>query len=255
MVPNFIQPFEKDLKEYEREFVRIIATPSAQHPLKDGLSTTQSKFLGEPFFPENKEYPVDRKGKPMIMLAQLNFSEIPPLRDFPTKGLLQLFISSNNWYDEDATVIYHHSDDLMGSRLTNFSFLSEEDYEESPVYRPHRLSFALEIDNGGSEDCQFDFDFGGLGFWEFSEHLSEEEQAAMNSYFDASGHKIGGYAEFTQTDPRDYDSEKRDDIQLLQIDTDEQILFGDAGLGHVFISKKALQEKNFSRAYFYWDCC
>ena len=54
----------------------------------------------------------------------------------------------------------------------------------------------------------------------------------MNSYFDASGHKIGSYAEFTQTDPRDYDCEKRADVQLLQIDPDEQIMFGDAGLGH-----------------------
>lgn len=47
--------------------------------------------------------------------------------------------------------MYHNSEDLKDTRLTDFSFLSETDYEESPVYRPHRLSFAVEIDKGAQK--------------------------------------------------------------------------------------------------------
>ena len=35
---------------------------------------------------------------------------------------------------------------------------------------------------------------------------------------------------------------------------DEHIMFGDSGYGHVFISKKDLVQKDFSKAYFYFDC-
>lgn len=63
------------------------------------------------------------------------------------------------------------------------------------------------------------------------------------------------YAEFTQSDPRDYNIEQRNDIQVLQIDVDDYIMFGDSGLGHIFISQENLIKKDFSKAYFYWDCC
>ncbi|MEL7119724.1 MAG: DUF1963 domain-containing protein, partial [Bacteroidota bacterium] len=89
----------------------------------------------------------------------------------------------------------------------------------------------------------------------FITKLKENEQEVLRQYFDGAGHKIGGYAEFTQTDPRSYSLESRFDIQLLQIDMDEQIMFEDSGIGHVFIHPDDLAKKDFSKAYFYWDCC
>ncbi|WP_083325969.1 DUF1963 domain-containing protein [Hymenobacter coccineus] len=44
-------------------------------------------------------------------------------------------------------------------------------------------------------------------------------------------------------------------MQLLQLDSDEQIRFGDSSLAHLFISPDALRERRFDQAYFYWDCC
>jgi uncharacterized protein YwqG len=44
-------------------------------------------------------------------------------------------------------------------------------------------------------------------------------------------------------------------VLLLQIDTDEQIMFGDSGVANVFISPEALRNKQFDQAYFHWDCC
>ena len=36
---------------------------------------TDSKIGGLPYWPANKEYPVDRQGKPMLMLMQVNCAQ------------------------------------------------------------------------------------------------------------------------------------------------------------------------------------
>ncbi len=255
MIPEFLKIFESDLKKYKREFVRINAKPRKEKLLEDNLDLKDSKFLGKPFFPKVKEYPKDKKGKPMIMIAQLNFEQIPQIAPFPKNGVLQLFLSSTDWYEEDSAIIYHSIEDLNKESINDFSFITKRDYDEIPIYKLHQLSFKKEIDNGGSEDTQFDYLFNEDNYWDFIENLNEEQEIQFAEYFNASGHKIGGYAEFTQSDPRDYDMNRREDIQILQIDVDKHIMFGDSGLGHVFINREDLIKKDFSNAYFYWDCC
>ncbi|MFP4846663.1 YwqG family protein [Winogradskyella sp. PE311] len=255
MIPEFLKNFEPDLKKYEREFIRIKAKPRKEKLLEDNLNLKESKFLGKPFFPLDKEYPKDENGKSMIMVAQLNFEQIPELDSFPKNGILQLFLSATDWYQEDFAIIYHTVEELSKEPLNDFSFITEKDYEEMPVFKLHQLSFEKGIDKGGSEDSQFDYLFNGIDYWDFTEKLTEQQEELFGKYFDATGHKIGGYAEFTQSDPRDYNADQRDDIQVLQIDVDDQIMFGDSGLGHIFISKENLIKKDFTKAYFYWDCC
>tara|TARA_B110000116_G_scaffold210856_1_gene186642 strand:+ start:133 stop:900 length:768 start_codon:yes stop_codon:yes gene_type:complete len=254
MIPEFLKKFELDLKKYEREFVRIKAKPLKEKLLVDNLNLKESKFLGKPFFPLDKEYPKDENGKPMIMVAQLNFEQIPELDSFPKNGILQLFLSVTDWCQEDFAIIYHTVEELSKEPINDFSFITEKDYEEMPVFKLHQLSFEKGIDRGGSEDSQFDYLFNGNDYWDFTEKLTEQQEELFGKYFDAVGHKIGGYAEFTQSDPRDYKADQRDDIQVLQIDVDNQIMFGDSGLGHIFISKENLIKKDFTKAYFYWDC-
>ncbi|MGY3795154.1 YwqG family protein [uncultured Aquimarina sp.] len=255
MIPDFLKKFESDLKKYEREFVRIIAKPQKEKPLEDNLDLKDNKFLGIPFFPINKEYPKDQNGKPMIMIAQLNFEQIPELDLFPKNGILQLFLSPSDWYLDGSAIVYHTFEELTKETLSDFSFIQEKDYDEMPVFKLHRLSFEKGIDKGASEDSQFDYLFDDMDYWDFTENLTEEKEKQFGEYFDAMGHKIGGYAEFTQSDPRDCNDGQSDDIQVLQIDVDDHIMFGDSGIGHIFIDKESLLEKDFSKAYFYWDCC
>jgi uncharacterized protein YwqG len=255
MIPDFLKEFESDLKKYERAFIRIYAKPTKENLLEDNLDLKCSKFLGKPFFPISKNYPKDEKGKPMIMVAQLNFDEIPELEYFPKEGILQLFFSTTDWYEDDSKIVYHSKEELSKQPMTDFSFLSDKDYDEMPVFKIHKLSFEKGIDRGGSEDYQFDYVFNGQNYWDFAENLTAEQHKVFNSYFNAGGHKIGGYAEFTQGDPRDYNPKQMDDIQVLQIDVDDHIMFGDSGIGHIFISKEDLIQKDFTKAYFYWDCC
>lgn len=256
-IPDVLKPFSAHLLELQKPYISIKAKP-LNYPLdKDPLDPKQSKFLGKPFIPEDMQYPMDKQGDPMVMIAQINFSEIPPLEGFPTEGILQLYFSSTEWWGNsgEEKIIYLDSNDLQKTAKTDLPTFSTECYEELPIWKIHQLTFVQAMDTGSSEDSQCAFDFNGLGYWDFEETLSEKDQEIFNEYFTSEGHKISGYAYFTQGDPRDYEKEKIDDIHLLQIDSDDEIMFGDSGIGHIFISPENLKNKNFDKAYFYWDCC
>lgn len=251
MIPKFLEEFKDKLKEFELETIKIQATPISDN---ENLTFTQSKFLGQPYLPTSTEYPKDKIGNPMILLAQINFSEIPHLENYPTDGILQFFISPKDWYDmDDYKILFHQT--IENEYQTDFSFLTEKLYEESPVYCEHKLAFEKVIEYGGYEDFRFDMDFNGESYYDYQDKLTDVQKIEMDNILDGIGHKIGGYAYFTQADIRDYNENLKEDILLLQIDTDEKIMFGDSGVGNLFINPKSLKEKDFSKAWFNWDCC
>lgn len=252
MIPTFLEEFKSEIEKFKLETVRITAIPNVN---KSPLSLKQSKFLGTPFFPIRLEYPKNKLGKPLIMWAQLNFEEIPDLINFPQKGILQFFLSPVFWGDireGDLRIFYHEN--LDQETITDFSFLEPELYEDSPIHIGHSLSFKKEVEYGSTEDIRFTPKFKGKTFYEFAESLTKEKKEELTKFFHICGHKLGGYAYFTQTDPRQYDRKMRDHLLLLQIDTDDKIMFGDAGVCNFFISKEDLRNKNFTNVYFYWDC-
>lgn len=255
-VPNVLKAFEAELVEAQREYVSIEAEPLDCKRTDDPLKLTQSKFLGLPFFPSDLDYPMDEYGKPMVLLVQINFSETPKLQGFPSGGVLQLFFSADGWWDMGSEkVIYHSEEDLKKTPIFDFSFIDAGLYDELPVSSIHKLSFKKAIDTGCSEDSQFSIMFGTKDYWDFEDDLNEEEQKEFDEYFSSTGHKIGGYGDFTQSDPRDYRPNQKNDIQLLQIDVDDYIMFGDSGVGHLFIRPGDLEARKFENAWFYWDCC
>ena len=256
-IPAVLNQFADELTNKQRPYVSIEATPLNCELDSDPLDLKQSKFLGNPFVPEDMAYPEDKHGNPLVLIAQINFSEVPELEGFPSDGILQLYFSSTEWWDMSGAekIIYLSSDELKKMPKTDFSFISVDSYKELPVWKIHKLRFKKSIDTGNSEDCQFSFNFGGKDYWDFEETLNERNKEAFDKYFSSEGHKIHGYGDFTQGDPRDYSEEQRNDVQILQIDVDDEIMFGDSGIGHVFISPESLACKDFDKAYFYWDCC
>jgi len=250
MIPEFLSEFKTQLEKYKLETIKIAATP-----LKNEESTSihSSKFLGKPYLPIGMEYPKDKENRPMILWAQINFSEIPVLEGYPRQGILQFFVSAE-WFDmDDYRVLFHENstEDFQ----TDFSFLTEEMYEESPIYCEHQLNFSKEIEYGSSEDFRFDMTFNGKDYWDFHEALTKNQKKEIEKIIDGTDHKIGGYAYFTQADVRDYNKELRQDLLLLQIDTDEEIMFGDSGVANFFINPEDLKNKRFEKAWFNWDCC
>lgn len=251
MIPTFLDEFKSEIEKYKLETVRISATKIAGNEI---LSLKQSKFLGKPFLPLDYKYPRTKDGTPMIMLAQINFGEIPLLDNYPTEGILQLFVSPAEWYDmKDYSILFHK--DSNQEFQTDFTFLTPNLYEESPINCEHKLTFKKETEYGGTEDFRFKMSFNGKDYYDYQTTLPKSQQEEMDKLFYTIGHKIGGYAYFTQSDPRDYDDKKKNDLLLLQIDTDDEIMFGDSGVANVFLNADDLKRKDFDRAYFNWDCC
>ncbi|MCC6369987.1 MAG: DUF1963 domain-containing protein [Bacteroidia bacterium] len=250
MIPEFLKAYEQEMFQQKLDTIRVKATPVLQ---AQSLPIKQSKFLGKPYLPVGQSYPKSRNGKPMIMLAQINFEETPLLENYPSKGILQLFVPALDLYGmEEFAVIFH--EDAEQECYTDFSFLSEELYQESPIAREHSLAFIKDIEYGGMSDFRFNMSFNGMSYGDFEETLTEAQQEEMSKLFDGTGHKIGGYAYFTQSDPRDYDEKLKNDVLLFQIDTDDEIMFGDSGVAHVFLNLEDLKNQNFEKAYFNWDC-
>jgi uncharacterized protein YwqG len=143
-MPKAFADHWQEIKPTALDYIEIKATPATD------IKRTESSFGSYPFIPVGFSYPVDKDGNPMIPLAQLNFSEIPPLKDYPAKGILQFYISDNDTYGIDFDdqfnpdsfkVIYIENPEALAID-PDTSFLDALiESENSPVYKPHRLSF------------------------------------------------------------------------------------------------------------------
>ena len=67
------------------------------------------------------------------------------------------------------------------------------------------------------------------------------------------GHKLGGYPDFTQSDPRRNPAEW---TLLLQLDSDPalKLMWGDVGTANFFIRPADLKKRDFSHVAYHWDC-
>ena len=68
-----------------------------------------------------------------------------------------------------------------------------------------------------------------------------------------AGHKLGGYPSFTQEDPRAERRYKKYDTLLLQLDSDDAVQWGDAGIASVFVAADALAAGDFGDVLFTSD--
>jgi uncharacterized protein YwqG len=252
MIPDFLAPFAPQLEQYKLESIKIKAAPLET----DRPASADSKFRGLPYLPLAIPYPVDEAGAPMLLLAQINLQDLPTNGMLPAKGLLQFYISAVDYFDMDLSkVLYIKPEQLETEIRKDYSFLSPNHYDDSPINCEHQLKFKRVIENGSTEDYRFNLKFDGLEGYEYAETLTENDEKLFEQFLDSDGHKLGGYASFTQEDPRQHQVAPNIDVQLLQIDVDEEIMFGDSGVAHFFIDEQALKEGRFEEAYFYWDCC
>jgi uncharacterized protein YwqG len=225
-----------------------------------------SKVGGQAWWPRAQPLPVDAQGRALTLLAQINFAELPePLTGYPTQGLLQFFIATG--------------DDFYGARLDsldsrreqrNFRVVYWPDLEVParllPVVqgqslpmdpaRPQRMHFVAVAERMSVADHRFDQRMG-QDLEALTERYAAEHGLDADSLFqavldlhDGAGHKLGGYPSFTQEDPRS----GGDDELLLQLDSDDALMWGDSGVANFFISPTALAARDFSRVAYNWDC-
>ena len=257
----------------------------------ENLSVFESKLGGVPYMPLDFEYPKGRggifEGRPLRLLAQLNFEKLPHIEKFPQKGILQFFCSDD---EEDSAyglnfdspieqdgfrVIYHENIITDESRLMpkesmpafadntgvfpfNGEFILEAEKPESCLIssEDHHFNdavFKLMGEISGRNITNFrEAEEAGFGddLWEKLYELRTFEQTC-----------IGGYPFFTQDDPRGYKEEIAGyDVLLFQCtsffgdDPADEIMWGDVGVANFFISESDLKNLDFSKVAYNWDC-
>lgn len=226
------------------------------------------------------DYPVDKNGNKLHLLAQINFDQFPVKQPLPQSGLLQFFIADDNDdvfgadFDHPDVqsgfrVVYHRTIDpsVTPEQVSALGVPTHADVECSPVFREVAVRMEKTVACMGLEDYKFE----GLAK-QLVKELFSEDVGDQNLYrylgsddFDylceqrqPIGHHLLGYPYFTQYDPRPEDSPY--DTLLFQVDSDmvdheDVTLWGDCGVANFFINRRDLENLDFSRVLYNWDCC
>ncbi len=260
-VDAFLAPYQAALDASRRPMHRITLAP-----FPDDVPTV-SKLGGRAWWPIDEAPPEDSKGNPLALLAQINFAELPPTPGYPDHGLLQFFVAGNDFYganfegalseaqltrQRDFRVVYWADLDQPSRVLP----VAAADYLPHAPAKPRRMSFHPGQERMSARDHRFEALIEGSTYARAEAHAeslgvhADDFVQAVFDRFDGAGHKIGGYPEFTQTDPR----ESGEFELLLQLDTDDQMMWGDSGVGGFFIRPADLARADFSRVLYSWDC-
>lgn len=273
------QRLEEDLSTAEIEalestiqpFIEIHATPSqsSQSP-----TVGQSRLGGFPDLPIGFEYP-QLKGKPAVLLAQINFAEVPPLEEFPEAGLLQLYLADQPLQEFDYRFDLRQQTDAAAlffpAPLDDFIPQSYNRPQFSNPFIPphHTLQFERQLAPAAPSDIEFadltialeNFEFFGENYetalGELAASDDENLIAALN-LLRGGGHKLGGYPGFLQGDPRqdifpttDLNLDEPFALLLRLISTRE---INVAGFHLYFLIKRSdLLRRDFSKVVFYFD--
>lgn len=251
----------------------------------DALALRQSKLGGLPYWPRDRAYP-SHENRPLTLLLQLNFADMPVLPGFPDRGILQWFFARDMLWGQDFgnpraqggfRIVYHQ--DILeddSALLRDFSFLVPPPQTlwqrltklvkptVAPPFRtPCAIRFAEQMQypslNG---DCTTYLKGDGAPDIHDGNFFEDEHQAFSEAYFEHFScdalNLVGGYPAFTQEDPRtDASLDARNDIQLVQLASAAQpeiMMWGDLGIAHLFIPADDLARRDFSRVLYCWDC-
>lgn len=289
MVEEDYNPSEKAVKIVEKikEMTGIPAIFIERKPNTVQPSLTDSKFGGLPYWDMQKEYPTDSKGKKMMLLAQINFSDLSAFdTELPKEGMLQFFITVDDDvfgmdFDDpvsqkDFRVVFHDivRQDVTEEQVQALDIVRAEEADDygTPIFHQAALSFRAGTDYMSSDIEGFSAvfvqavkavtgeDIDEENWYEYFEEDTDDD-SYMNEELSGLGHKMLGYPGFIQFDPREENKDLQCyDTLLLQIDSDmgedgeDYVLWGDCGVANLFINKEALIKRDFSNILYNWDC-
>ena len=252
-LPPELEPYRNAIEATAKPYLKIELTDNPH------LTWWQSKFGGLPYMPQNFDYPKSRDGEYLYLLAQINFTEVPHLEGLPEEGILQFYIASDGMYGCDLgnprqqdkfRVIYFEDVELNVTELvTDFSFLPQPEKYNLPLQGSSGLEFAIAFAPISGSDYQFEL---------FEDEEGDELFDLYWQKFEVPEHRLLGYPNFTQDDPRFFIKKGEPYILLLQINSDRQenidLMWGDLGIANFFIRYSDLIQLDFSRIIYNWDC-
>jgi uncharacterized protein YwqG len=247
-------------------FVDGLVLPAVDlRPVPGAPVTAAGSRLGGPvWLPAGEAWPLDREGRPLEFLAQLDFSDVPPLPDFPASGLIQVFVGRDDLFgcdfDDQAggdfLLRWHERLDGQG-RLVPPPPLDHES-ESSPwmdlAAREAGVALRGEpvLQRPTITDWRIDERWDGWlnrdGFTALEERLCEQEDGP------GPHHHIGGHPVFTQNDFREGAAFRDHDRCLLRLTSDAYLMWGDCGEAVFTLPADALRQRDWSRVAYNWDC-
>jgi uncharacterized protein YwqG len=256
-LPPELEVYRPKLLNTAMPFIRVEPQPAR------ATAPWESKIGGQPYRPKGTPWPKAPDGRELFFLAQLNFAEMPPLTGFPTEGIVEFYINDDDLYGMDFDdgenpdtfrVLYFPTVVREAAALENDAAYVERPYDLLP-HHPE-VSHPLRFSRGEEVAPATDFRFWQHFKPDFFQKFGEREWGVLDEFgrsVRAQGHKVGGYAYFTQDDPR----RPEDPMWLLfQLDSDEMmdLMWGDMGVAHFFIREQDLLARNFSKVLYDWDC-
>lgn len=283
--------FNEDIKKVVLDILEKNKKPMIKISLSDDKPNLfQSKFGGVPYLPKDMEVPKNKENKQLTLLAQINIEELPKNNIYPMEeGMLQFWVLNDDVLGLDYDthlgngfkVVYYKDIDKS---VTEEEILEKYNpYKDEDSYFPIEGEFSLsfKLTDGYFSDSNDDFreianremkkfhienkekyneilkaydDKEYLSYWDIWDILEEDKK--IGEILFESGHKIGGFPNFTQSDIREIGDYE---ILLLQIDSEgtekNEIMWGDCGIANFFIREKDLKELNFDKVIYNWDCC
>lgn len=251
----------KALSEKEKELCKQIIEKYEKETLKecvevfvcDGEPSFMDNHIGgTPYFPDGAPYPRTKSGEPMALLLQVNLEDFE-LDGFPQKGILEVFIDAKvGWPLEYKLFIFQKGyrqadyvpninlEDFIATKPLKIDFRKTSSHMPVSDYRAEDVLQRIAAEVTGDKNFINDIRYGNI--FELMEH--NHPKACL-----------GGYADFTQDDPR-YAEDNRD-FCLFKLDSllHESIYIGDCGILTVTISKENLIAGNVDEAVVDWDCC
>jgi uncharacterized protein YwqG len=226
---------------------------------RPAASDQASHAGGRPWLPAGVDWPKDLRGDPMAFLLQLNFSEIPPLPEFPDRGLLLFFIAADDRFGayadgdrDDICVIFVPDLAVAGVAVSTPLRMGQTPfYDPSAEAQGRSISFApiAQMRPWGSD---WRIDDKWPGWWarggdeSFAELVDDGDRVPPESY-------IGGNLLMIHGDPRSENGWRDLDRVLMRIGSGDAIQWGDVGVACFLIRRSDLAARNFTRVRFSWD--
>ncbi len=278
-VPAKLDEFQRALPSLARPAVLLRADPSQP----SGPAGTR---LGGPvWLPTGTAWPTGNDGRPLEFIAQVDFSALPALPDFPTAGLIQLFIGRDDVYGADFDWpargnfrLLFHPDGATGDgsmhappRLAQDGDADEDGYCCTPFSENAVRETGVPLVGKAAEIPPQPYDWPvdqlcrTLGIDSRADSVAPVLEAMESA--GPFGHHVGGHPAFTQWDYRHVrEGESVEpgkvgstafadlDVLLLQLTSDNGLCWGDVGEANVMIRRQDLLERRFERAIWWWDC-
>ena len=224
---------------------------------REPFGITDSHLGGIPYLPHDQSYPIGADGQTLWLCAQINFSQMPRMDEFPDSGILQIFLSEFNY--DGGFGLYSETDGTIQRQWRLLYYpsvdetVTEEEcrgkmpcpWEDGPEWRTPEIPLKMiflpaEQEKPNYWNCRFDALFASTlerrlpGAdpeaympYRLRDETGEERELLnrIRKQIEIGGCKIGGYPRYTQDDPRLYGKEcgkplEEWDTLLFQLDDD-----------------------------------